>query len=140
MSSLPIRPWPGKPKASGPNRSVRLHFPYHRGNPGSLTITVGTESSDWLMWEVPSEEGLAYRIEKVGLPAAGPFTVFIDPLSDRRECSCLRFLRLGPRSDPPNRVLRAPLASNRVGTHSGRAASWCVKAWRRARQVGPSRT
>jgi hypothetical protein len=72
---------------------VRLHFPYHRGNPGSLTITVGAESSDWLMWEVPSDEGVAYRLEKVGLPAQGPFTVTIDPLSDRRECSCLRFLR-----------------------------------------------
>jgi hypothetical protein len=92
MSLLHNHP-PQQPRAKPP-RSARLHFPPFQGNPGALTIAVGKESADYLLWEQPSDWGKAWRIEKVGAdPAEGPYTVLIDPLEDRRECSCLGFLR-----------------------------------------------
>jgi hypothetical protein len=95
VSKLPSRPPGSKPARPGPACSLRLAFPPFAGNPGVFQVTEqGKGTWDYWFLPVPADQGLAWKLERIGTdPAEGPFVVTIDPVEDRRECSCLRFLR-----------------------------------------------
>ena len=83
-----------KPRAK-PARSIRLALLPFEGNPGVVRITVGKQSTDYLLLPIPCEVGgAAYQLSKLGLEADGEvYHVRLtgDPRQD--SCDCKGFVR-----------------------------------------------
>ncbi len=75
-----------------PTRTIRLNLKPFDGNPGVVRITVGKETADYLLTEIPADFGRGFKVEKMGDDADGAaYHVNID--GDNRTCECKGFGR-----------------------------------------------
>ena len=57
-----------------PVRTIRLTLKPFDGNPGVVRITVGKETADYLLTEIPADFGRGFKVEKMGDVPTGPPT------------------------------------------------------------------
>jgi hypothetical protein len=79
-----------------PVRKVRctgklLARPGEHENFGVLEIDNGKQTDLYHLWRVPSDWGVAWRLDKLGEEAS--YHVCLDPVERRHECECPSFLR-----------------------------------------------
>jgi hypothetical protein len=85
---------PPRPRTRAkPPRWIRLDLAPFEGNPGILTITVGKEAAEYLVWPMASDFGRAFRLDKVMDCDAITYHVLLDPEGSKHSCECKGFLR-----------------------------------------------
>ncbi len=85
MTTVTPAPRQRKPRPK-PARSIRLCVRPTPENAGVLRITVGKESADYLLTEIPADFGRGFLLEKVCFDAPAAYHVNI--AADKRTCEC----------------------------------------------------
>ena len=88
-ATIPAPPRQRKPRTK-PARSIRLTLKPFANNPGVVRITVGKESADYLLSEIPADYGRGFTVEKMGADD-GAYHVNLD--GTNRTCECKGFGR-----------------------------------------------
>lgn len=82
-----------KPR-SKPQRGIRLCIKPEGTSPGVVRLTVGKDSADYFLTELPADFGRAFKVEKIGLECGeSAYAVNIDGV--KRSCECKGFLHHG---------------------------------------------
>jgi hypothetical protein len=76
-----------------PQRFVRLLVKPDGKATSVVRLTVGKESADYFLTELPADFGRGFQLVKVGIDASGEYAVNID--GDRRSCECKGHMRHG---------------------------------------------
>src|SRR5262249_32939990 len=78
-------------RGAKPARFVRLALAPHQGNPGIVRITAGNVITDYRVWPLASDFGIAFALEKFG--GGERYHVLLDPSGGKHSCECKGWLR-----------------------------------------------
>jgi hypothetical protein len=77
-----------------PARSIRLCVKPVNDCTGVVRITVGKDSADYFLTEIPTDFGRGFRVEKIGLECQeGAYHVNLD--GGNKTCECKGYLKWG---------------------------------------------